>query len=180
MNQCGTKKLETNRLILRQFELDDAELAFKNWTSDSEVTKFLTWQNHKNLEETKKILEFWTAKYNDKYFYLWAIELKETGEPIGSFRTNIKEFDIADVGYCIGKNWWNRRLVSEALLRVVDFLFSDVKINRIESRCNPKNIASAKVMERCGLRYEGTMRQAVKDNTGIVDSSVYAILSEDY
>ena len=84
MEHLGTKKLETERLILRQFTVDDAEKIFNNWANDDDVTKYLTWPSHKNVNETIKIREKWINEYEKKDFYQWAIILKEINEPIGS------------------------------------------------------------------------------------------------
>lgn len=107
MRHCGTRQLDTGRLRLRRFALNDAEAMFKNWASDREVTKYLTWQPHENSGITGGILKNWVKSYADNTFYLWAITLKEeSGEPIGS----IAAVDLNDdpamvrIGYCIGKN----------------------------------------------------------------------------
>ena len=81
MNHLGTKALETPRLILRPFTMDDAPAMYKNWASDPEVTKFLTWQPHRDESVALEILALWTDQYSDPTFYQWAIELKEIREP---------------------------------------------------------------------------------------------------
>ena len=84
MNHKGTKRIETKRLILRPFRMEDAEPMYRNWASDQEVTRYLTWNAHTSVEDTKQILTSWTESYSGPANYQWAIELKETGEPIGS------------------------------------------------------------------------------------------------
>lgn len=66
---------------------------------------------------------------------------------------------MVHVGYCIGKKWWHQGITSEALAALINFFFKEVKANRIESRHDPRNPNSGKVMEKCGLIYEGTIRQ---------------------
>ncbi|MBR6323166.1 MAG: GNAT family N-acetyltransferase, partial [Lachnospiraceae bacterium] len=73
MNHCGTKQLETKRLILRPFRMEDAEAMFRNWASDPEVTKFLTWPTHKSAEVTGRILAEWIPQYRKDDYYHWAI-----------------------------------------------------------------------------------------------------------
>lgn len=178
----GTEKIETKRLILRKFTMQDAEPMYKNWHSDSEVTKFLTWKPVENLDETKKLLEMWISSYKDDNFYQWTIELKEVSEPIGSITAgNINEdVEKITIGYAIGKKWWNCGIMTEALKAVIDFLFSKVHVNRIDSRHDPKNISSGRVMQKCGLKYEGTLRKNEVNNTGIVDSCIYSILRDEW
>ena len=80
----GTQLLETPRLILRKFTMDDAQAMYENWASDPEVTKFLTWPPHGSLEVTEQVLKSWVDGYAQDDFYQWAIVLKELGEPIGT------------------------------------------------------------------------------------------------
>ena len=182
MKHLGTKKLETERLILRKFTIDDAELVYKNWANDDDVTKYLTWRSHENIETTKNILEHWVSNYTEENFYQWAIELKQINEPIGSISA-VKQNDeikMVHIGYCIGKKWWHRGITSEALTILIKFFFEEVGVNRIEARHDPNNQNSGKVMAKCGMKYEGTMRQADKNNQGICDYSEYGILAEEY
>ena len=87
---------------------------------------------------------------------------------------------MVHIGYCIGQKWWRKGIVSEALAEVIRFFFEQVGVNRVESRHDPNNPNSGKVMTKCGLKYEGLMRQADTSNQGIVDAMFYAILAEDY
>ncbi|MCR2022236.1 GNAT family N-acetyltransferase, partial [Blautia pseudococcoides] len=84
------------------------------------------------------------------------------------------------IGYCIGKNWWHKGVTSEALKEVIRYFMEEVQVNRVESRHDPRNVNSGKVMQKCGMKYEGTRRQADLNNQGICDASGYAILAEDY
>lgn len=111
MKDLGTKTIETERLILRRFKMEDAEAMYKNWASDAEVTKFLTWPPHRSNEVTKKVLQDWINNYEKDDFYQWAIILKENGEePIGTISVVDKdeEVNMVHIGYCIGRKWWNR------------------------------------------------------------------------
>lgn len=182
MNHKGTSRIETERLILRPFTADDAEAAFKNWMSDGEVTRFLTWPTHGNIEITRKVLTMWAEEYAREDNYQWAIELKEIGQPIGSIAVvEINErAEAVQVGYCIGKPWWHRGYTSEAFSAVIDFLFSEVGVNRVEAAHDPHNPNSGLVMKKCGLTYEGTLRQAGRNNCGICDICMYGILRDEW
>lgn len=182
MNHCGTLKLETDRLILRRYTIEDAEAMYKNWASDDQVTKFLTWSAHTSPEESKHILEDWINQYSDEGVYHWAITLKENGnEPIGDISVvDMKEkVSMVSIGYCLGKNWWHKGIMSEALKAVMDFLFDVVEVNRIEARHDPRNPNSGKVMKKCGMKYEGTLRSCDWNNQGISDACYYALLKSD-
>ncbi|MDV4150163.1 GNAT family N-acetyltransferase [Clostridium sp. AL.422] len=183
MKGLGTITLETERLILRKFKMEDAEAMYKNWASDSEVTKFLTWPAHSSVDVTKIILEDWISNYKNDDFYNWAIILKENGdEPIGSIGAVEKNerVNMVHIGYCVGKNWWNRGITSEALRVLIGYFIEEVGVNRVEARHDPNNPNSGKVMMKCGMKYEGTMRQADINNQGICDYSMYGILSKEY
>ncbi len=183
MKHLGTMNLETPRLVLRKFSFSDSSAVYKNWANDSEVTKYLMWPTHKSVDDTINVLRDWVGQYDHLDFYLWAITLRENGdEPIGSIAVVDKDdrIGMAEIGYCIGRSWWNRGITSEALSAVIRYLFIEVGINRIESRHDPRNPHSGKVMAKCGMKYEGTMREADWNNQGICDSAIYSILQKEY
>lgn len=181
MEHKGTKRIETERLILRRFTPEDAEAAFRNWTSDEKVTKYLTWQTHRDLAASRWIVSEWAKSYENDDFYQWAIELKALGEPIGSISVVGKDerVNAVEIGYCIGSRWWDQGITSEALAAIIPFFFDEVGVNRIAARHDPENPNSGRVMRKCGLRYEGTLRQAAVNNRGVVDVCVYGLLRED-
>lgn len=182
MKHIGTQNLTTQRLILRKFDLNDVAYAFNNWTSDDKVTTFLTWQTHKNTDETRQIIASWIEDYKKDDFYQWAIVLKEINQPIGTI--SVVRYDdrklSAEIGYCIGSKWWHNGYVSEALKSVISFLFESVGVNRIMAKHDTQNPNSGKVMQKSGMTYEGTLRQADRNNRGIVDVCVYSVLAKEY
>ena len=183
MEHLGTKTLETERLILRKTIENDAEPMFDNWANDERVTKYLTWQPYESAEQLRESYhKFLMSNQEKDDFYDWKIELKELGEPIGSIGVVRQCEDIGEVeiGYCLGYNWWRQGIMTEALNRVIEFLFEEVGVNRITAKHDTNNPNSGKVMKKCGLQHEGTHRQAGKNNQGICDMAIYAILKEDY
>jgi len=182
MTHKGTVVLETERLILRRFTLEDAEAMFRNWAGDPEVTKYLTWPTHSSADISRNVIKIWLTDYESDNIYNWAIQLKSLGEPIGSIGA-VKVADntnSVEIGYCIGRHWWHKGYTSEALTRLVRFFIEEVGANRVEARFDPRNIYSGKVMMKAGLKYEGTLRQADRNNQGICDTAYYAILADDY
>jgi ribosomal-protein-alanine N-acetyltransferase len=159
MKHTGTIELETQRLILRRFEASDDIAMFANWCADPDVTKYLTWPPHSSIDETRKALvDIWLSHYDEPDFYHWAIEVKDIHEPIGSISAvkQDERVNMVHIGYCIGKAWWRKGYTSEALARLVRFFFEEVGVNRIESRHDTRNPNSGKVMQKAGLKYEGT------------------------
>ena len=181
MNHCGTFTIETERLLLRKFMVEDAEAMFQNWASDKEVTKFLTWPAYTRLDTAIHILNEWTASYEKPDFYQWAIVPKNLNEPIGSISVvSINEkTQMAEIGYCIGRPWWNRGITSEALSAVINFMFDQVGANRVQAKHDVNNPHSGLVMKKCGMKYEGTLRSAAVNNQGVCDVSIYALLKSD-
>ncbi|NLP16156.1 MAG: GNAT family N-acetyltransferase [Clostridiales bacterium] len=182
MNHKGTKTIETERLILRKFTKDDIGPVYNNWTSDEAVTKYLRWPTHKDMSVTEKVINEWIAAYENPSYYQWAIELKSIGKPIGAISVvdMNEKLDIVHIGYCIGSKWWHKGITSEAFSAIIPFLFEEVGVNRIETQHEPNNPHSGNVMKKCGLKYEGTLRQADFNNQGVVDACMYSLLREEY
>ena len=178
----GTQTIETSRLILRRAIREDAEQMFRNWASDLEVTKFLTWPAHSNITVSEMVIGSWIQEYEKDSYYQWMIVLKELGEPIGSIsvvRQNDR-VEEAEIGYCIGSTWWHRGIVSEALAAVIEYLFTEVGMNRVAARHDPNNPNSGGVMRKCGMKYEGTNRACDRNNQGICDAAQYSILRSEW
>ena len=182
MNHQGTKMLETQRLILRPFAAMDAQAMYNNWASDPEVTRYLMWPYHKSLQDSQDVINLWMADYPNDDYYQWAMVPKDVGQPIGCIGAvgQDEKLKSMEIGYCIGKQWWNQGLMTEALAAVMAYLFEEVGINRLELRHDTDNPASGRVMAKCGLQLEGIHRQAGHNNQGVCDSAIYAILAEDY
>lgn len=155
---------------------------YRNWASDSEVTKYLTWPTDAHVGISEMVLSDWLSHYNEPNYYQWAIVLKDLGEPIGSIAA-VQVNDSAqwvEIGYCIGRNWWRQGVVTEALKALIAFFFEEVNAGRIQARHDPRNANSGAVMSKCGMTYEGTLRCADRNNQGICDAAVYGILREEY
>lgn len=182
MENKGTKRLETDRLILRRFTAEDADSMFQNWASDSEVTKYLTWPPHTEVNVTRWLLSQWIKSYDEPAYYNWAIELKETHELVGNISVVKLDEKIegADIGYCMGKAWWGRGIMPEALRRVIAFLFEEVGVNRIAAGHDVNNPKSGRVMEKAGMKVEGIWRQGGLNNQGICDSVWHSILKSEF
>ena len=181
MNKTGTQRIETHRLILRPFRAEDAEDMFANWASDPEVTRFLTWPPHSDAGVTRRLLSQWISHYEDGGYFQWAIELRETGAVIGSIAVVKLEEAIgsAEIGYCLGRAFWGRGIMPEALRAVMDYLFDTAGLNRIWAGHDVNNPKSGRVMEKAGMRKEGILRASGINNQGIRDVAVWAALRDD-
>ena len=182
MNHLGTQVLETPRLILRPFTVEDGPAMYRNWCGDPEVTRYLTWPAHTSEAVSTEIALFWASQYAQPTFYQWAMVLKSLGEPIGSIGVVGRSEPIAavEVGYCIGRPWWGQGLTAEALSRLLPFFLEEVGANRVECTHDLRNPNSGKVMAKCGMTFEGVRRQGARNNLGLCDAACYAILKEDW
>ena len=179
----GTRPIKTERLILRKITPDDAEDMYNNWTSDRNVTKYLTWKPHSSLDQTKTVIGFWVYEGNKDDSFRWCIELKESGQVIGDISVVElhKEQDACEIGYCLAPPYWSRGIMTEALCAVRDYLLFKAEIKHIEARHQLGNHASGRVMEKSGMRYEGIEPKAGKDNEGVAcDMAVYSIWTCDW
>lgn len=181
MNHIGTVRLETDRLILRQFRKDDAETMYRNWASDDEVTKYLTWSSHKNVEMSLGYINYCLQGYKEPAFYQWGIELKESHELIGNISVVkvIDEIDSLELGWVIGRKYWGKGYTAEAANKLVEVLFDKVGANCIYAGHDVNNPNSGKVMKKIGMRFEGILRQSGRNNQGIVDCARYSILKSE-
>lgn len=183
MKSIGTKTIETDRLILRQWRLEDAIAMFHNWASDVENTQYVPWEAHKSVAMTKEFLKERIKDYKESKVFRWAIALKENpDEVIGdisvvSIRTSVNE---AEIGYILSKQYWNQGLMTEALGAVNSFLFDQADFNRIVAGFLAENLASGRVIEKAGMIYEGTFRQSMKVKGKIYDYICYGLLRSDW
>lgn len=183
MKNLGTKELETERLILRKFTLDDAKDMFNNYGSDSDTSKYLVWNTHKNIEDSISYIKDVLEKYKKDNFYCWGVVLKKTNALFGAI--SVIDLDIknhtAEVGYCYGSKWWRNGYAAESFKRVIAFLFDEVGIETIYADHYLDNVASGRVMEKCGLKKEGILRKRMYDKNGNLSDLVsYSILKEEY
>ena len=181
MNKTGTRVLETERLVLRRFVIEDADAMFNGWCNDPEVTRFLTWSPHESVEVTRYVLNEWIPQYENGDYFNWAMILKENGKLIGNISVvSLREItDEALIGYCMSKAYWGNGYMPEALKAVADYLFDVVGINRLMATHDVKNPKSGRVMQKAGMKYEGTLRQAGHNIQGVCDASVYSIIRSD-
>ena len=167
-------KLETERLVLTPWELAFVPKMFTNWASDEIVTRYLPWDRHKNQEETKQIVLQWMGEAN----YNWCILNKQNNEPIGSInvvKRNDSNFNC-EVGYCLSRKNWNKGYMTEALKKVVEFLF-DEGFYKVELKHVIENGASGRVMQKAGLIFQGINPASCYIRGTFYDCNVYYILN---
>lgn len=144
--------LETERLILRAFEVEDAQDMFDGWTSDPVVARYVTWNAHKNAEETAQLLSIWSAEYEKPERLNFAIVLKANNKLIGGIDVvgyigGVNGTPV--IGYNLAQKYWGNGYMTEACQCVIDYLFSK-GYSEIRIDAMSENIASIKVIQKCG------------------------------
>ena len=172
----GSINLETERLVLRKLRETDAEEVFKNWTSDDEVSKYVRWSTHKNVEETREWLRQEEKNCKSKNYYTWGIVLKETRELIGCISAIFRqEEDRYEIGYNIMKKYWNNGYTTEALKSVMNYLINDEKIKKFICRHAILNPASGAVMQKVGFKYIKDGESISFDGTKKYKTKIYTL-----
>ena len=173
--------LETERLILRRMKPGDLSDVF-DYARRSEVSEFLLWYPHDEPSFTRRYLKIIDTKYKRGEFYDWAVVCKADGRMIGT--AGFTRFDIfnnsAEIGYVLNSEYWGQGLAAEAARAVITFGFEALGLHRIEARYMPDNSASGRVAEKCGMRFEGILRESVYAKGKYVDVAVASILLQEY
>lgn len=183
LNLAVVAEIETERLLLRRFREDDAGAVYRNWESIPEVAEFMLWDVSISEQETSERLGALISGYEtDKLNYTWAIVPKDTDEPVGSVILGwIDEYHhSAELVYMLSPCVRRMGYMTEAVTAVLQYGFETIGLNRIQADCYLRNIASARVMEKCGMRYEGLMRDLYLGKKGFENLFVYAITYKDW
>lgn len=149
-----TPILETDRLILRPFCIEDVQEVFECWESDPEVAKYMFWDSHNDINKTINWVKKELSKIDSDDWYRWAILLKETGELIGTgliyYEEEYGKFEIA---YNLGQKAWGFGYATEAMQEVIIFAKSKLEIKEIMGRHAKENSASGKIMNKLGFTF---------------------------
>jgi len=173
--------LETERLLLRKLCQDDAYDLFA-YGRDPEVTKYLLWEPHRTVHDSVQFIEWAIRQYDAGEIAPWGIELKETGKLIGTsgFYTWTPRHRRAEIGYALARPFWRMGLMTEAVRAILDFGYCVMDLNRVEARCFTANVASARVMEKCGMKFEALLREQELIKGRFEDLNAYAILRREW
>jgi RimJ/RimL family protein N-acetyltransferase len=152
------EKLETKRLILRLPGIKDAEEIFAQYAQDAEVTKYLTWQPNRTLEETRDFLHLCLAGWEIGKSFQWVIVRKEDNQLLGmaGFRADGHKLEL---GYVLAKAYWGKGYMTEAVRVLVDWALSRDEIYRVWAVCDAENKASVRVLEKVGMELESVLRR---------------------
>lgn len=181
MKHLGTKKLVTDKLILRELVIEDSKSMFNNWASSDIATRYVSWPPYKEIEAIENVLMNIHEQYQSNKYYNWGITLKESGELIGNIGlVDYSEKNMsAEIRFILGLDWWGEDYATEATKAIVNFAFEELNLHRVYAMHDVRNPAAARVMEKVGMLYEGTFREAIKDEDIYVALCQYGIVNSD-
>jgi [ribosomal protein S5]-alanine N-acetyltransferase len=163
------------RLLLRPPVLDDAGALFQRVARDPQVTRYLMWTPHPDVAATRRVITEKLNASDDER--TWAIAVQHSDEVIGLMSCRRPVRHSVEIGYCIGRRWWGKGLMSEALGMLMAELEADRDVYRVWATCSVDNERSARLLQRAGFVLEGRLaRHAVYPTIGPepCDSLLYA------
>lgn len=181
-NKIDDIRIETERLILRPLRLEDA-LLLHPLINDADVAKYMVAIPHPYPPNS---LTIWIRQAREamkrEERIEFAILLKDTGNPIGVCAFNKISWinQNAELGYWLGKPYWGQGIMTEAARAAIAFGFEKLKLERIYANCFEQNIASAKVLEKAGLKYEGCARHEIKKGSEFINVLHYGMIRDDF
>jgi O-acetyl-ADP-ribose deacetylase (regulator of RNase III) len=152
------RHLETSRLRLRPPSTDDARFIFDDYARDPEVTRYLTWSPHRDIEETRSFLAGCERSWAEGGAFPWVIESKEDERPLGMIELRLSG-PRAEVGYVLARAHWGRGYMVEAVRALAEWSMAQAAVHRFGALCDVNNLASRRVLEKAGLTLEGTLRR---------------------
>lgn len=174
-------KLETDRLVLRKLQKEDAQALYEYFSLD-DVTKYCDLESFKEIQEADELIKNWNQRYEKNQGIRWGITLKSESRLIGTcgFHNWIMEHHKAEIGYELNPQYWNKGIMTEAIQEILKYGFQVLELNRIEAFIDPQNISSRKLLEKSGLREEGLLKEVFFEKNRFVDANIFAILKRDF
>ncbi len=173
--------LVTARLILRPITMDDADSIFA-YAQNPNVSKLTLWAPHQTIQDTKTyinnyILAFYSKGVPEPLGITLKENLQKVIGTVGCFWTS-KEAKAMELAYALSEDHWGKGIAAEAAKAITDYCFREFSLKRIQARCKAENTASAAVMKKIGMTYEGTLKSAIFHRDRFWDMQYYAKVIE--
>ena len=149
-------QIETARLTLLRLRYEDAEEIFYTYASKPEATKYVSWPTHQRINDTRNYLKYAVQGWNFGIDYSFGIRLKETNQFIGSFGV-LNDQGKLQFGYILSPTQWGRGYATEVCKAMMPLLKMQLDVFRIGTFVDAENIASANVLQKCGLMEEARL-----------------------
>ncbi len=174
-------QIETNRLILRKIKKSDCRDLYE-YCSDPISSRYSDWTPHEDITVTKQFIKSLLKSEHHGEYFMWCIQLKETGKMIGSVSiTDIdRNFKVAELGYGVQKAYSGKGYATEAAEAVMEYLFCTVGVQRVFARIVTSNLPSVRLASRLNMECDGLLRKGIYLNDKSYDVYVYAITDDDY
>lgn len=180
MKHQGTKVLKTKRLILRPIQFEDWQELFYGLRNQPE---FLYYANKKRAskKQQKQSLENIAEKYKNLDYYNWVLTQKTDGKIVGQIVLKVMEVNqCVEFSYATDNRFCGKGYMTEALDCIINFAINKIKVQRIQGGCATQNIASKKVMQKCNMNFEGTLKGYLKLSDGFHDMHMFALTKQDF
>lgn len=173
--------IETERLFMRALRASDAAAIFA-YAKDWEVAQHTLWEPHQSPRESQAFLDFASDKFRAGLMFVWGITVQPVDRVVGTIGlANYAPQDLrAELGFALARDYWNQGITTEAARAVLRFGFAEIGLNRIEAQCKPANFASARVLRKVGMEFEGLLRQRQMIKGQFEDLELYALLKSDW
>ncbi len=155
---CPPETLDTQRLRLRKTILADAEVIFTEYAQDPEVSRYLTWRPHQSVADTREFVRACLTAWGRRTSFHWTIVRRKDDRLLGMITARVDGHKW-ELGYVLARSYWGRGYMTEAVSAVVRWAFSRPEIYRVWAVCDIDNRASARVMEKAGMKLEGILRR---------------------
>ena len=175
------REWQTARLAAAAANRADAPAVLETYARDPEVARYMVWGPHRDVGETVAFLETCESAWASRKSYSWCLRLKPDGTLVGMLSARVRG-ESMDMGYVLGRRWWRRGLMSEAVTWLVQWAWEQPAIARVWATCDVDNTASAGLLERIGMRREGILRRWVPRPAlggGLHDSLAYSLLRDE-
>lgn len=182
IKHVGTNTIDTQRLVLRRFKYSDDEAMLKYWISDEKIQSLYSEPVYTTKEEVKELLDKYIGSYEKDDYYRWAIIKKSSSECIGQIAYFLVDSrnNFAEIEYCIGSHFQCKGFATEATKAVIEYGFNQMNLHKVQICTKTINAPSRRVIEKCGLTYEGTLRDYFYMNGEYVGRLYFSILRSEF
>lgn len=169
----GTAEMWTEDLILRRYRPEDAEQLYEHFGTDPEMYKYSGWNPYATPEMARETVQGFIDSYDDEHSYSWVMDVD--GIVVGTIGAYDHDNGRIEVGYSVYRRWQGRGFATEALKRVLEYLFENEGMSCVRAWCAEENTGSRKVLERAGMRPVRTEKAGIRVGDKVYNKLIYEI-----